>query len=398
MTDIAGAPLGVSTASRRVVTGTSAAEGFGVGRALKLGHGAASDSTARRSLIDAIVQVRRDLAELLISLPAAEAELFAPEAHILDEIEPLLLGRERAGDSPEEIIFASTNCGCTDLVIDLRERLLQALRGADGGHGAVGHHAGDLVLLAESVTPSLVAFLPRQVVAVVAAVDGPMAARRDLGPSSHAALLARGRGLPIAYVTRADFSSLAAGAWVIVDATEPAASLTVGPSERELEAAQERMETAVDERQRGTCVPLEHLGIALRVNVGSAHDEIPTCADGVGLVRTEMTFAGSAAPPSEDEQLAALMRIAIRARGAPIVVRLFDAGGESRSPGSAAAEAHPAASRGSSSIQKSWRPSCEPSRARGDELMCACSCRSSRAPRSFGRCGPSRTPRCPSAP
>jgi phosphoenolpyruvate-protein kinase (PTS system EI component) len=331
MTEIAEGPLPVSTASRRVLTGTSAAEGFGVGRALRLGrNGAASDATARRSLIEAIVQVRRDLAELLVSLPAAEAELFAPEAHILDEIEPQLLERERGGDSPEEIIFASTNCGCTDLVIDLRERLLGALQGAHGesAHGAVGHHGGDLVLLADSVTPSLVAFLPRQVVALVAAVDGPMTARRDVGPSSHAALLARGRGLPIAYVTGADFSSLAAGAWVIVDATEPAASLIVDPSQRELEAAQGRMETAVNERQRGTCVPLEHLGIALRVNVGSGHDEIPTCADGVGLVRTEMTFAGSAAPPSEDEQLAALMRIAIRARGAPIVVRLFDAGGD----------------------------------------------------------------------
>ena len=331
MTDSAEGPLPVSTASRRVLTGTSAAEGFGVGRALKLGrNGAASDATARRSLMETIAQVRRDLAELLVSLPAAEAELFAPEAHILDEIEPSLLERERAGDSPEEIIFASTDCGCTDLVIDLRERLLGALQGAHGAsaHGAIGHQSSDLVLLADSVTPSLVAFLPRQVVAVVAAVDGPMTGRRDVGPSSHAALLARGRGMPIAYVTSADFASLDGGTWVIVDATEPAARFTVEPSQSELEAAQDRMKAAVGERQGGACVPLEHLGIALRVNVGSAHDEIPACADGVGLVRTEMTFAGSAAPPSEDEQLAALMRIAIRARGAPIIVRLFDAGGD----------------------------------------------------------------------
>ncbi len=66
----------------------------------------------------------------------------------------------------------------------------------------------------------------------------------------------------------------------------------------------------------------------LRVNVASAHDEIPASADGVGLVRTEMTFAGSPEAPSEDEQLAALMRIAAKARGAPVVVRLFDAGGD----------------------------------------------------------------------
>ena len=66
----------------------------------------------------------------------------------------------------------------------------------------------------------------------------------------------------------------------------------------------------------------------MRVNVASAHDDIPASADGVGLVRTELAFAGSTVMPSESEQLAALMRIAAKARGAPIVVRLFDAGGD----------------------------------------------------------------------
>jgi hypothetical protein len=73
-------------------------------------------------------------------------------AEILDEIEPQLLSREAAGQSREEAIFAETDCGCTDLVIDLRERLLGAVEGAPAAErGAPAtHHETDLVLLAPS--------------------------------------------------------------------------------------------------------------------------------------------------------------------------------------------------------------------------------------------------------
>jgi phosphoenolpyruvate-protein kinase (PTS system EI component) len=45
-------------------------------------------------------------------------------------------------------------------------------------------------------------------------------------------------------------------------------------------------------------------------------------------VRTELVFAGRRAAPSEAEQRAALTAIAAKARGGPVVARLFDAGGD----------------------------------------------------------------------
>jgi len=303
-----------------------------MGRAMRLTRSEHSTRTPPQPLPlrDAIVAVRRDLEKLLAGLPPDEAELFAPEVHILQEIEPQLLSREAAGQSREEAIFAETNCGCTDLVIDLRERLLGAVEGSPAAElGAPAtHHETDVIFLADHVTPSMVAFLPRQVVAVVAALDVPIGARRDVGRTSHAALLARGRGLPIAYVTPNQLSSIAGAAWLVVDATETDARISIEPGRLVLEAARRRLEESERERLRAAREPLEHLGIALGVNVASAHDEIPASAEGVGLVRTEMAFAGSQAMPSESEQLAALMRIAAKARGAPIVVRLFDAGGD----------------------------------------------------------------------
>ncbi len=303
-----------------------------MGRAMRLARAEHVPGSPVRPLAlrDAIVRVRHDLELLLAALPADEADLFVPELHILDEIEPNLLSREGSGQSNEEAIFAETNCGCTDLVIDLRERLLGALQGLSSAdlHGPTPHHEADLVLLADNVTPSMVAFLPRQVVAVLAALDAPIGARRDVGRNSHAALLARGRGVPLAYVPRGLLASIPSGAWLVVDAAEADARISVDPGAAALAVAQRRLEANERERQRAARASLDHLGVVLRVNVASAHDDIPAAADGVGLVRTEMTFAGSLVAPGEDEQLAAIMRVAAKARGAPVVVRLFDAGGD----------------------------------------------------------------------
>ena len=316
----------------RVLDAVPAAEGFALGRAMWLAPGVRAPDSSRERLVlrEGIERVRRDLEQLLAALPPHEAELFVPELQILDEIGPKLLEREAAGESAEEAIFAETSCGCTDLVIDLRERLLGAMSGAAGP--SVPEHAmrhdADLVLLTDFVTPSLVAFLPRQVVAIVAALDENGGPRRDVGWASHAAILARGRGIPIAHVTPDELGSIPAGARLVVEASESRASVYVDPHEAVLEAARRRLLAEEHEQKAAAREPLDPLGIALRVNVGSAHDEIPEAAEGVGLVRTEMMFAGSLQAPSEEEQLAAILRVASKARGAPVVVRLFDAGGD----------------------------------------------------------------------
>lgn len=186
------------------------------------------------------------------------------------------------------------------------------------------------MVLADLVTPSMVASLPRKVLAVVGTLDGPASARRDVGRTSHAAILARGRGIPVAFVTSAVLASIPDGSWVIVEASEARASVWVEPDEVALAAARQRQRGLAIERleNRGGGQQLAHLGIALCVNVASPHDDIPDAARGVGLVRTEMMFAGRRTAPSESEQLAALLLITERARGRPVVVRLFDAGGD----------------------------------------------------------------------
>jgi phosphoenolpyruvate-protein kinase (PTS system EI component) len=320
----------------RLLAALAAADGFAVGRSLRFARRDAAvpplGSSEGLTLRDAIAQVRGELQQLLCVLPPAEAELFEPEARILDEIAPRLLARDREGQSREDAVVAETSCGCTDLVIDLRVRLVHALEGSSGTdlHAFAAGHEADLVLMTDVATPAVVASLPRQVVAVIAALDGPARARRDVGRTSHAAILARGRGLPLVYVTSDLLASIPNGAWVVVDAGGTDASVCVDPGETLLAAAQDRRASSQREHLRNdaVCEPLDHLGVELRVNVASPHDEIPGGADGVGLVRTEMMFAGRLTAPSESEQLAALLLLGARARGRPIVVRLFDAGSD----------------------------------------------------------------------
>jgi len=70
----------------------------------------------------------------------------------------------------------------------------------------------------------------------------------------------------------------------------------------------------------------------MHVNIGSVHERFPRAAAGIGLVRTELLFSGHHQPPSELEQLAALRTIATPAGQGPMVVRLFDAGGDKPLP------------------------------------------------------------------
>ena len=223
----------------------------------------------------------------------------------------------------------------TDLLLDARARLLDGL-GHD--HRSVESllegRDGDRVLVTESLTPSLVAMLPPRVVGIVAASNG--AARSAGEYNSHAVILARGRGIPLAFVRSNVVFAVAEDDPVIVDTTGSVASVWVAPGASTLAEAQRRRDEWTLERAQedaaNASAPLARLGLEVHVNIGSIHERPPSSADGVGLLRTELLFAGHARAPSEVEQFAALRAIAASIGSAPVVVRLFDAGGDKPLP------------------------------------------------------------------
>jgi phosphoenolpyruvate-protein kinase (PTS system EI component) len=95
-----------------------------------------------------------------------------------------------------------------------------------------------------------------------------------------------------------------------------------------LRAKRAALVTAALEEEERALVSLAHLGVAVRANVGAVAESIPRAAEGIGLLRTELVFAGSSRAPSEAEQVSAILALSQKATGGGVVVRLFDAGGD----------------------------------------------------------------------
>jgi len=322
-------------------TGTSAVEGRAVGCAVVLldESSAPIDSGTPAQVTERLqatfARVQTELREIVRALPRAEAELFEPEIEIVRALLDPVLARVTRGERAEEAIRTEAASAASDLIVDARDRLLDAY--ANEGASRLARILalapdGDLVLVVETLTPSLVTAVPDRVVGIVASHD---AENPRAGYTSHAAILARGRGIPLLFVPPHVVFGVADGETVVLDATKPSPRLWVSPSEAKIaEARAEALSSrkrALEEEERAR-TSLSHLGISVRINVGSLHDHVPASADGVGLLRTELVCSGRTRAPTEDDQVALLAAIAGKVEGRPLVVRLFDAGGDKPIP------------------------------------------------------------------
>lgn len=184
------------------------------------------------------------------------------------------------------------------------------------------------ILLAEDLLPSQLIGLD---VAGIALAGG--------GPTSHVAILAAARNLPMLVATGGGLADIEAGTALVLDAD--AGLLHVGPPDEALEAHRGRLAQHVTRRAAAlasahdACRTADGTRIELFANLGSLDDAILAAshgAEGSGLLRTEFLFMDRASPPSEDEQRAAYQAISDAMGGKPIIVRLLDIGGDKPAP------------------------------------------------------------------
>ncbi len=321
--------------------GEGGAAGIAMGRALVIEPALEGDAPRRSTseenarLDEAARRVEAELVALIASLSAKEAPLFEPAVPILRE---LVLAAARAiaeGHAADAAVRRVTEVAPTDLILDARARLLSALAGGGFFAGLEEESQGEeRVLVTFDLVPSLVAMAPRSVSGIVASRPAGQNARSVHG-TSHAAILARGRGIPLAFVPEHVTLAVSDGEWILIEATEEGARVWVEPSVALLDDARERRRALAEERRAGEAAlagSLAHLGAVLRVNIGSAAEEIPAGAEGVGLVRSELLHPAWPHAPGENDLALAFSAIAKRARGAPVVVRLYDAGGDKPLP------------------------------------------------------------------
>ncbi|GAA1263690.1 phosphoenolpyruvate--protein phosphotransferase [Sphaerisporangium rubeum] len=218
---------------------------------------------------------------------------------------------------------------------DVRDRVIAELTGVPMP-GLPGEAEAPYVLVAHDLSPADTATLSRDVVAAFVTERG--------GPTSHTAILARAMGVP-AVVACPGATSIAEGTMVLVDGT--AGVIMVGPDEAEVRTRLNgsapgagpvetgRTSTGTARTPAAPARTADGRRVPLLANIGGPRDvaaALDNGAEGVGLFRTEMLFLDREDSPSLEEQVAVYREVFEAFPGAPVVVRVLDAGADKPLP------------------------------------------------------------------
>jgi phosphoenolpyruvate-protein phosphotransferase (PTS system enzyme I) len=201
---------------------------------------------------------------------------------------------------------------------DLRDRVLRRLSGETDQLVPRG-----TVVLAEDMPPSLFLATDWR--------DGGLVLRRG-SSSSHVAILARSRGVPM--IVGVDVDHLEGGADAVLDGD--AGVLIVDPDPALRADYQRRLAELTELRQAansfdGPALTAYGERVQLMINVtglAELRDIDPSNVDGIGLMRTEFLFHEREQLPDEDEQYEIYKQMAEWASGKPVTIRTLDAGGD----------------------------------------------------------------------
>ncbi len=220
-------------------------------------------------------------------------------------------------------------------VVDVAERIARALAGIPEEADLL---PGPAIVVAEDLSPSLTATLPREHMLGIALEAG--------SPTSHAAILARAYGIPAVVGVPGLLAALAGpgglgtpAAELALDGSTGEAVLDPSPATvADLDGRASRLAEARSHDLEEASLPpvtLDGVEVTLLANIGTPAEAAPARAlgaRGVGLFRTEFLFLERAAPPTESEQAAAYAEAVAAFGGDPVTIRLLDIGGDKPIP------------------------------------------------------------------
>lgn len=279
-----------------------------------------------------------------VGLDAKTAAIFAAQALMLED--PALLNPVRSrlrqggvsalaawSDAAEEV--ASQYATMEDAYLRARAADLRDIAGrvarALSGQAAIAAIAPEppAILLVDELLPSeAMACRPGAVLGIVA---------RRGSATAHAAILARGLGLPM--VVGAPYDAVAAATLVGLDGGS--GEIWLDPSTEQ--AAELRRRADALAVQRAACDADRHQpavtgdGVAVEVlsnvaTVADARASADTGAEGVGLLRTEFVYMAFQSLPDEDAQTQALVQVIAPLGPGPVTVRTPDIGADKPAP------------------------------------------------------------------
>ncbi len=195
------------------------------------------------------------------------------------------------------------------------------------------HHGptGPLIVVADELLPSHVVLLgDREVVGIVTEAGGQ---------TSHAAILARSRGIPAVSGAQGILRQIKNGDTVVVDGREGVVVVNPDPESesayRKLQREFFDLKDQLAENRDQPAVTLDGECIDLLANINSLADcqaAKAMGASGVGLFRTEYLFLTHPDVPDEDEQFKAYRDIIHATPGGRVTIRTLDLGGDKTIP------------------------------------------------------------------
>ena len=342
----------MSPASELRWRGTVASRGLAAGPVV-VGRPAATVARAKgspaqewRALTAAIDRTRDRLQALAATADEMAAEILEIQLAIMDDEGLLNPAREAidAGASAEQAWAPVLGDLIADYeaeedeyfraravdLRDLRDRVVAAL--TDVGEAPAAAAEGDAaILLDDDLSPSRFLETDWSRYRGAALTGG--------STTSHVAMLARSRGIPLLVGLDGDPSGLPNGVDAVLDAEGgwlvlmPEQETRARFAEMAAERARERKAEARHLAKPAVTARGRHITVLVNVDDPGILDMVdPTHCDGVGLTRTEFLFRGSVLP-DEETQYRAYATLLRWADGRPVTIRTLDAGGDKPIPG-----------------------------------------------------------------
>ncbi len=187
------------------------------------------------------------------------------------------------------------------------------------------------VVVVHDLTPSMTATIDKKNVAGIVTETG--------GRTSHSAIIARALEIPAVLSVANSCSALRNGMTAIVDGSKGV--VVADPDEAVLAEYTARAEVFAAEKAaleafRGKeTVTADGIKKILACNIGSPDDvanALDHDAEAIGLFRSEFLFMDATELPSEEEQFQAYRKVATALKGAPVIIRTLDVGGDKEIP------------------------------------------------------------------
>jgi len=295
-----------------------------------------------RRIVESVAAVRRETEHLRVltarEVGPDEAAIFDAHLSLLTDAEMLADVKARIGTGVGAVA-AWAGCladveaqwaGLPDPYLreraeDVRSVGEQVLRALTGQAARQTVERG--ILVARDLTPADAAALDADLVTGVVLAQG--------SPTSHAAILARARDIPVVVAAGRDVLSVPEGTTIILDGgsgelrIDPSPELLAEFRRRAAELAERRAQQLALAEQ--PAVSRDGTLFSVGANVGSVADarsSLAAGADRAGLVRTEFLFLGRSTAPDIAEQQAEYDAIARALAGRRIVLRTLDVGGD----------------------------------------------------------------------